>query len=141
MAGVGDARVLVQPLKKAMSKSKPKWKIDLRPGTKLSEQFHNRHDCFKVVEDSVLGYVVTRGNRDATASVWPIYRADVHTKVGKVWHITSSYEQGDRLNDYSFYTDYEGCTFATIASQAISALEERAAHKARAAKTTKRRRS
>ena len=32
---------------------------------------------------------------------------------------------GDRLNDFTFHADYEGCTFATIASQAISALEER----------------
>jgi len=37
----------------------------------------------------------------------------------------SSYEQGDRLNAYTFHEDYEGCTFATIASQAIRALEER----------------
>ena len=105
-------------------------KIDLRPGTKLSDHFMNRRDCYKIVEiDHVLGYVVTRGGRESTAAVWPIYRADIHVKAGKTWHIVSSFEQGDRLNDYTFDTDYEGCTFATIASQAISALEDRAARK------------
>jgi hypothetical protein len=103
-----------------------KFKIDLRPGTKLSESYPNRHDSFKVVEiDNVLGYVVTGGGRESAALVWPLYRADIHVKAGKTWHIISSYEQGDRLNDYSFHADYEGCTFATIASQSIRALEER----------------
>jgi hypothetical protein len=103
-----------------------KLKIDLRPGTKLSEHYNNRRDSFKVVEiDNVLGYVVSAGGRESAAAVYPLYRADIHVKVGKTWHIVSSYEQGDRLNDYTFHTDYEGCTFATIASQAIRALEER----------------
>lgn len=103
-----------------------KLKIDLRPGSKLSDHFTNRRDCFKVVEvDNVLGYVVTPGGRDSAAAIYPLYRADMHVKVGKTWHIVSSYEQGERLNDYTFHTDYEGCTFATIASQAIRALEER----------------
>ena len=101
-------------------------KINLRPGSKLSEHFTNRRDCYKVVEiDNVLGYVVSSGGRESAACVYPLYRADIHVKVGKTWHIVSSYEQGERLNDYTFYMDYEGCTFATIASQAISALEER----------------
>lgn len=103
-----------------------KFKIDLRPGTKLSEHYTNRRDCFKVVEvDNVLGYVVSGGGRDSAAAIYPLYRADIHIKAGKTWHIVSSYEQGDRLNDYTFHTDYEGCTFATIASQAIAALQER----------------
>jgi len=102
------------------------FKIDLRSGTKLSDHFANRHDCYKVVEvDNVLGYVVGGGGRESTAVVWPLYRADIHMKVGKTWHIISSYDQGERLNDYTFHVDYEGCTFATIASQAIRALEER----------------
>ena len=104
-----------------------KLKIDLRPGTKLSDHFSNRRDCYKVVEDYVLGYVVSGGGRESAAAIYPLYRADIHVKVGKTWHFVSSYEQGDRLNDYSFHTDYEGCTFATIASQAIRALEERRA--------------
>lgn len=103
-----------------------KLKIDLRPGTKLSEHFANRQDCYKVVEfDNVLGYVVSSGGRESAAAIYPLYRADIHVKVGKTWHIVSSYEQGARLNDYTFHKDYEGCTFATIASQAIRALEER----------------
>lgn len=102
------------------------FKIELREGTKLAENFNNRHDCYKVVEtDSVLGYVVLGGGRESAAVVYPLYRADIHTKVGKTWHIVSSYEQGNRLNDFSFHADYEGCTFATIASQAIAALEDR----------------
>jgi hypothetical protein len=103
-----------------------KFKIDLRPGTKLSEQFNNHGDCYKVVEiDNVLGYIVSGGSRESAAVIYPLYRADIHMKVGKTWHFVSSYEQGDRLNDYTFHFDYEGCTFATIASQAIRALEER----------------
>jgi hypothetical protein len=110
------------------------FKIDLRPGTKLSEHFTNRRDCYKVVEtDNVLGYVVSSGGREVAAYVYPLYRADIHMKVGKTWHMMPSYEQGERLNDYTFHTDYEGCTFATIASQAINALEERASVKRRAA--------
>jgi hypothetical protein len=102
------------------------FKIDLRPGTKLSEHFSNRHDCYKVVEtEHVLGYVVSSGGRESAVAIYPLYRADIHMKAGKTWHIVSSYEQGNRLNDYSFHVDYEGCTFATIASQAIRALEER----------------
>lgn len=103
-------------------------KIDLRPGSKLSEHFNNRRDCYKIVEvDNVLGYIVSSGGRESAAAIYPLYRADIHVKVGKTWHLVSSYEQGDRLNDYTFHTDYEGCTFATIASQAIRALEERRA--------------
>lgn len=102
------------------------FKIDLRPGTKLSEHFANRRDCYKVVEvDNVLGYVVSGGGRDSAAYIYPLCRADIHMKVGKTWHFVSAYEQGDRLNAYTFTEDYEGCTFATIASQAIRALEER----------------
>jgi hypothetical protein len=103
-----------------------KMKIDLRPGTKLSDHYDNRRDCYKVVEtDHVLGYVVSGGGRESAAAIYPLYRADMHIKVGKTWHIVSSYEQGDRLNDYTFHIDYEGCTFATIAAQAINALLER----------------
>ena len=103
-----------------------KLKIDLRPGTKFSDHFTNRRDCYKVVEvDNVLGYVVSSGGRQSAAAIYPLYRADIHVKAGKTWHIVSSYEQGERLNDYTFHTDYEGCTFATIASQAIAALQER----------------
>jgi hypothetical protein len=103
-----------------------KFKIDLRPGTKLSDHFANRRDCYKVVEvDNVLGYVVSSGGRESAAAIYPLYRADIFTKVGKTLHVVPSYEQGERLNDYTFHTDYEGCTFATIASQAIRALEER----------------
>src|SRR6185436_10589487 len=102
------------------------FKVDLRPGAKLSEHFNNRRDGYKVVEvDNVLGYVVSSGGRESAAAVYPLYRADIYVKAGKTWHIVSSYEQGDRLNDYTFHADYEGCTFATIASQAIRALEER----------------
>lgn len=102
------------------------FKIDLRAGTKLAEHFNNRRDCYKVVEaDNVLGYVVLGGGRESGAAVFPLYRADIHIKAGKTWHIVSSYEQGERLNDYTFHADYEGCTFAAIASQAIRALEER----------------
>ncbi len=105
---------------------KSKLKIDLRPGTKLSEHFANRRDCYKVVEiDNVLGYVVSGGGRGSSAYIYPLYRADIHVKAGKTWHIVSSYEQGDRLNAFTFYEDYEGCTFATIAAQAIQALDER----------------
>ena len=103
-----------------------KFKIDLRPGTKLSDHYVNRRDCYKIVEiDNVLGYEVSGGGRESAAAIYPLYRADIHMKAGKTWHIVSSYERGDRLNDYTFHTDYEGCTFATIAVQAINALVER----------------
>jgi len=103
-----------------------KLKIDLRPGTKLSDHYANRRACYKVVEtDNVLGYVVSSGGRESAAAIYPLYRADIHMKVGKTHHIVSSYEQGERLNDFTFQDDYEGCTFATIASQAIAALVER----------------
>lgn len=47
-----------------------KLKIDLRPGTKLSEHFSNRQDCYKVVEvDHILGYVVSGGGRESAASI------------------------------------------------------------------------
>lgn len=101
-------------------------KFGLRPGTKLSEHYNNRNDCYKVVEtDHVFAYVVSGGGRDSVAAIYPLYRADIHIKAGKTWHIVSSYEQGDRLNDYTFQTDYEGCTFALIASQSVNALLER----------------
>ena len=118
-----------------------KLQIDLRPGTKLSERFTNRRDCYKIVEiDHVLGYVVSGSGRESAAAIYPLYHADIHIKAGKTWHLVSSYEQGDRLNDYSFHADYEGCTFATIASQAINALEQRQRHAAqdRAAAAKKR---
>lgn len=117
----------------------PKFKIDLRPGTKLSEQFDNRRDCYKVVEEYVLGYVVSSGGREAAAAIYPLYRADIHVKVGKIWHYISSHEQGQRLNDFTFLADYEGCTFATIASQAIRALEERQYGRERAKQEAKKR--
>jgi len=61
-----------------------KFKIGLRPGTKLSESYANRRDCYKVVEtDYVLGYVVSGGGRESAATVCPLYRADIHSKVGK----------------------------------------------------------
>ena len=103
-----------------------KLKIDLRPGTKLSESYSNSLDNYKVVEvDNVLGYRVFRGGPGSAAAVYPLYRADIHVKLGKTWHVVSSYETGEKLNGSTFYEDYEGCTFATIASQAVSALEER----------------
>lgn len=112
-----------------------KLKIDLRTGTKLSDHYVNRRDNYKVVEtDYVLGYIVSGGGRESAAAIYPLYRADIHIKAGKTWHIVSSYEQGERLNDYTFHTDYEGCTFATIASQAIAALVERHHVQERAAK-------
>ena len=104
-----------------------KLKFNPGPGTKLSEHYNNRRDCYKVVEvDNVLGYIVSSGGPNGAAAIYPLYRADIFVKKGKTWHIMSSYEQGERLNDYTFDTDYEGCTFATIAAQAIRALEERA---------------
>ena len=46
----------------------------------------------------MLAYVVHGGGRQSAAFVTPIYRADIHVKVGKVQHIISSFEHGDRLN-------------------------------------------
>jgi hypothetical protein len=107
-------------------------KIHLRPGAKLSEIYASDKNHFKVVEtDHPIAYVVSGGGKAAAATVYPLYRADVHLKIGKTWHIVSSYEQGERLNDFTFHADYEGCTFALIACQAINALEDR---KARAPK-------
>jgi hypothetical protein len=102
------------------------FKIDLRPGAKLSAHFSNRRDCYKVFEpDNVLGYVVSRGGPEGAATICPLYSAFIHMKVGGTWHIVSSYEHGALLNDYTFLADYQGCTLATIAVQAIAALEER----------------
>lgn len=103
-----------------------KLKIDLRPGTKLSDHFYNRSDCYKVVEtDNVIGYDVSSGGPQSAAAIYPLYRADIHVKAGKTWHLVSSYERGERLNDFTFHTDYEGCTFAMIAAQAVAALQQR----------------
>jgi hypothetical protein len=101
-------------------------KIDLRPGAKLSAHFNNRRDCYKVVEpNNVLSYVVVSGGPRGVATIYPLYNAFIHMKVGGTWHMVSSYEQGNRLNDYTFQVDCHGCTLATIAVQAIGALEER----------------
>ena len=98
----------------------------LRPGAELSAHFKNRRDCYKIVErENVLSYVVSPGGGRGVATIYPLYSAFIHVKVGGIWHMLSSYEQGDRLNDYTFQVDYQGCTLATIASQAIAALEER----------------
>jgi hypothetical protein len=105
-----------------------KLKISLRPGAKLSEQFSNSRDCYKVVEtDNVLSYVVSSGGTRGVASICPLYSAFIHIKVGVTWHVVSSHERGDRLNDYTYQADYQGCTLAAIAAQAIAALEERRA--------------
>jgi hypothetical protein len=101
-------------------------KFGLFPGARLSDHFTNRRDCYKVVEvDNVLGYIVSSGGPGNTAAIYPLYRASIYVKGGRTWHIVTSYEQGKRLNDFTFHTDHEGCTFATIAAQAIRALEER----------------
>ncbi len=103
-----------------------KFKIALRPGTQLSSHFNNGRNCYKIVEiNNVLGYIVMGGGRESAPALYPLYRADVHIKTGKSWHFVSTYEQGERLNDYTFLTDPEGCAFALIASQAVRALEER----------------
>ena len=102
--------------------------IVLQPGAALSTHFNNRRDCYKVVErGNVLSYVVSPGGVRGVATIYPLYSAFIHVKVGGTWHMLSSYEQGDRLNDYTYHADYQGCTLATIASQAIAALEERRA--------------
>src|ERR1700731_4896493 len=119
-----------------------KLKIDLRSGTKLSEKYSNTPHNYKIVEvDNVLGYSVTSGGSGAVAAVRPIYRADLHMKVRKIWHIISSYEMGDRLNDYTFYEDPEGCAFAMIASQALSGLVLHNAKLVKASVKTQRSRS
>lgn len=101
-------------------------KIELTPGAKLSAHFVNRRDCYKVVEtDNVFSYVVSRDGPGSVATICPVYSASVYVKVGDAWHVVSSYEQGDRLNGYTFYADYQGCTLATIAAQAVAALNER----------------
>jgi len=98
----------------------------LQPGAELSSHFNNRRDCYKVVERGhVLSYVVSPGGGRGVASIYPLYGAFIHVKVGGTWHMLSSYEPGDRLNDYTYDSDYQGCTLATIAAQAIAALEER----------------
>lgn len=103
-----------------------KIKIALRPGEILAEGYANRRDNYKVVEtEYALGYVVSGGGRESAAAIYPIYRATIHIKVGKTWHVVSSYEQGQRLNDFSFQEDLEGCSLASIAAQAVGALVER----------------
>lgn len=106
-------------------KRNPKLKVDLPPRTKLSTTFANTHDCYKVVEEVVLGYFVSGGGRDTPAAIWPLYRADVFIKEGKTTLVVPSYDSGERLNGYTYHVDYEGCTFATLAMLAIRALEER----------------
>lgn len=111
------------------------FKPGLRPGVKLSAGYANSRDHYKVVEpDNVLAYIVSGGGRQSAARIYPIYRADIFYatmrkhkgKLVKVQGVSSSYEQGAALNGFTFFDDYEGCTFATIAFQAINALEERA---------------
>jgi hypothetical protein len=103
-----------------------KFKIALRPGAKLSESYANDPDNYKVVEmDNVFSYSVLRGGPGSAAAVYPIYRADIYVRVGKIWYVMSSYETGERLNGFTFYEDHEGCSLATIVAQATNALEER----------------
>jgi hypothetical protein len=105
--------------------------IELRNGCRLSKSFNNTRDRYKVVsEDNVLSYMVLPSGRGSTAKIIPLYRADIFHKVkirGKsTWIITSSFEYGRALNGHTFDDDNEGCTLATIAAQAINALENRA---------------
>lgn len=114
--------------KQASSKRKSApFKVELRPGTKLSSHFNNSAACYKVVElDNLLGYVVGSAIcRVGVAVIYPLYYATIHVKVGDTLRMMSFYEQGDRLNAHTFIEDYQGCTLATIAAQAVSALEER----------------
>lgn len=102
-------------------------KIALREGCKLSGSYANSRNNYKVVEEGhILGYIVSGGGRGGAAYVTPIYRADIHIKENKRWHIVSSFEYGERLNGYTFHDDYEGCTFATIAWNSLNALVNRA---------------
>jgi len=102
-------------------------KIGLRDGCKLSDSYANSRNNYKVVEEGhILGFLISGGGRGAAAGITPIYRADIHIKEKKLWHIVSSYEVGERLNGYSFHDDYEGCTFATIAWNSTNALVNRA---------------
>jgi hypothetical protein len=96
---------------------------------KLSRTFANSRGVKKYIEDHVLGYVVVPGGRGGGARVWPIYRGDFHVKVRQgnrtVLHVLNTYEQGLPLNG-QYFEDTTGNRLATIASQAIEALQERA---------------
>jgi hypothetical protein len=101
--------------------------VELREGCEFSKHFDNRPLSYKVVEvGNILAYVILGGGRESGARITPLYRADVHKKIGKVWHITSSFEYGEALNEPNYHIDYEGCSLASIARQAVSALEHRA---------------
>jgi hypothetical protein len=97
--------------------------------------------------EQVIGYVVVSGARGGASYVAPLYRREIYVKVrgknGKVVaHIMSGYEQGDRLNGYSYNEDYHGCAYADVAARAIAALEFsarlRVAQAAKPVKKTKR---
>jgi hypothetical protein len=110
----------------------------------LSERVRQTRDIKVYVDyERVLGYVVVSGSRGGTAYVAPIYHRDVHVKIrgknGKVvTHIMSGYEQGNRLNGYSFNDDFHGCVHATAAASSIAALEySETLRVAQAAKTSK----
>lgn len=79
--------------------------------------------------DHPLGYVVMGASRGGPAMVWPIFRGDSVIKTterGKQVNLwLSTYEQGQPLNGRSFPEDYEGCVLASIAAQAIQALQNR----------------
>jgi hypothetical protein len=116
------------------------FKIALREGSALSQSFANTRNCYKVVEtDHVFAHIVL-GYNNGTAIVRPLYRADIHVRVGKIWHVMTSYEHGDPLNVASHYEDLEGSALAAVAWRAISALDERALRAARAKRQSPKRR-
>lgn len=104
----------------------PDLKIRLGPGEKLSAALANSRSCYKVIEtDRVLGYAVSPGGPGSTPAVYPLYSAVIHMRVAGSWHLVMSHERGDRYNGFTYDEDSQGCTFAAIAAQAVSALETR----------------
>jgi hypothetical protein len=97
---------------------------------KLSRTFANSPSVKKFVDDEhVLAYIVVPGGRGGGARVWPVFRGEFHVKVRQrkkeVLHVLNTYDQGMPLNG-QYFEDTTGNRLATIASQAIEALQERA---------------
>ena len=83
-----------------------------------------------VDHDRVIGFQVVSPSPGVTAYVVPIYAGEVHVK--QRWRgrptttrVFDTHEHGTRLNRYTHDEDPVGYTLATIAAEAIRALEYR----------------
>ena len=105
--------------------------IGLVGDAKLSEQYNNRRNNYKIVEDYVFGFHVASGG--TPVRIAPIYRATIYHKVGTTLHCTTSHEVGPYLNPpraIDEEPDTDADALAYLAATALGSLEHHARRKA-----------